>query len=74
MDVQMNGMDGYEATRQIRALEQRLGYRHTIIGITAHALAGDRDLCIEAGMDDYMSKPIHPEVLAKKLSNLHCAA
>jgi PAS domain S-box-containing protein len=67
MDVQMQDMDGFETTRRIRALEQERGMRHFIIGVTAHALAGDRERCIEAGMDDYMSKPVHPDLLAKKL-------
>lgn len=68
MDVQMQGMDGYETTRRIRELERSKSMRHTIIGVTAHALAGDRERCIDAGMDDYMSKPIHPDILARKLS------
>jgi len=68
MDVQMQDMDGYETTRRIRELERAKSMRHTIIGVTAHALAGDRERCLDAGMDDYMSKPIHPEILAKKLS------
>lgn len=67
MDVQMQGMDGYETTRRIREIENTKSMRHTIIGVTAHALAGDRDRCLEAGMDDYMSKPIHPEILEQKL-------
>lgn len=67
MDVQMQDMDGYETTRRIRMLEAEKSMRHTIIGVTAHALAGDRERCIDAGMDDYMSKPIHPEILAQKL-------
>jgi len=74
MDVQMQDMDGYEATRRIRALENTKGFRHFIIGVTAHALAGDRDHCLEAGMDEYMSKPIHPDILAEKLSQLAKAA
>jgi len=68
MDVQMQDMDGLEATRRIRVLEQEKGFRHYIIGVTAHALAGDRDKCLEAGMDDYMSKPIHMDRLAQKLN------
>lgn len=74
MDVQMNEMDGYETTRRIRSIEVKKGVRHVIIGVTAHALAGDRERCIEAGMDDYMSKPIHPEVLAQKMFRLRNAA
>jgi PAS domain S-box-containing protein len=67
MDVQMHDMDGYEVTRQIRALEKEKGFCHFIVGVTAHALAGDRDRCLKAGMNDYMSKPIHPDLLAQKL-------
>src|SRR5262249_13448515 len=70
MDVQMQGMDGYETTRRIRDIEREKGFRHFIIGVTAHALAGDRDKCLAAGMDDYMSKPIHPELLEKKLAQV----
>lgn len=68
MDVQMNGMDGYETTRRLRAIEAKHGVRHRIIGVTAHALAGDRERCLDAGMDDYMSKPIHMDTLARKLA------
>lgn len=70
MDVQMQGMDGLETTQRIRDLERKKGVRHTIIGVTAHALAGDRERCISGGMDDYISKPIHPEILAAKLRSL----
>lgn len=70
MDVQMQDMDGYETTRQVRELEKRMGQKNHIIGVTAHALAGDRERCLAAGMDDYMSKPIHPEILEKKLRAL----
>ncbi|MEJ0063906.1 MAG: response regulator [Alphaproteobacteria bacterium] len=74
MDVQMNDLDGYETTRHIRQLERDKLFRHTIIGVTAHALAGDRERCLDAGMDDYMSKPIHPDMLAQKLSGLRKAS
>ena len=67
MDVQMHGMDGLETTRRIRQYEAETGIRNTIIGVTAHALAGDRDRCLSSGMDDYISKPIHPDILAAKL-------
>lgn len=59
MDIQMPEMDGYEATRFIRHEEQQQGRAYTpIIGMTAHALMGDKDQCIHAGMDAYLSKPI----------------
>ena len=68
MDVSMPGMNGLEATQAIRAAEAEQGLPHTpIIGITAHALKGDRQRCIEAGMDDYLTKPVSPDRLATKL-------
>ena len=67
MDVQMHGMDGLDTTRHIREGEKAGDPRHTIIGVTAHALAGDRERCLAAGMDDYISKPVLPGILAQKL-------
>jgi signal transduction histidine kinase len=68
MDVQMHGMDGLDTTRHIREGERAGDPRHTIIGVTAHALAGDRERCLAAGMDDYISKPVLPGILAQKLN------
>ena len=66
MDVQMPEMDGLEASRQICARWPR-GQRPTIIAMTANAMQGDREMCLEAGMDDYVSKPIRPDELIKAL-------
>jgi two-component system, sensor histidine kinase len=70
MDVQMHEMDGYETTRRLREIEARKGLRNQVIGVTAHGLSGDRTRCLEAGMDDYLSKPILPKLLAQKLRAL----
>ena len=70
MDVQMPGMDGLEATRRIRDLEKTTGAPPVrIIALTANALAGDRDICMKAGMNDYLSKPIRLEALRTALRN-----
>jgi signal transduction histidine kinase/CheY-like chemotaxis protein/streptogramin lyase len=73
MDIQMPEMDGIEATRNIRALEQPGGTRTPIIAMTAHAMGGDRERCLQAGMDDHVTKPINRANLAAAIYR-HTAA
>jgi CheY-like chemotaxis protein len=61
MDIQMPEMDGFEATRRIRAREAQTGGRLPIIAMTAHVKEGDKDRCLSAGMDAYIAKPIRQE-------------
>ena len=69
MDVQMPEMDGFEATTAIRRLEE--GVRHTpIVAMTANAMKGDRERCLEAGMDDYVAKPARKGSLREALSRV----
>jgi len=77
MDIQMPEMDGFEATGKIRALEQQAASNRQpatgnipIIAMTAHAMKGDREKCFEAGMDDYVSKPINPEALFNAINKV----
>src|SRR4030095_13474387 len=63
MDVQMPEMNGLDATRAIRAGEHTTGRHVPIVAMTAHAMAGDRERCLAAGMDEYLTKPIRAEAL-----------
>jgi CheY-like chemotaxis protein len=63
MDMMMPDMDGLEATRRIREMEQDTGGHIPIIAMTANAMQGDKERCLEAGMDGYISKPVKPETL-----------
>jgi len=70
MDIQMPEMDGFEATGLIREWEKETGKHTPIVAMTAHAMKGDREKCINAGMDDYMTKPISLKILSDTLKNL----
>src|SRR5687768_11729082 len=70
MDVQMPEMDGFEATRCIRQSEQVSGRHTPIVAMTAHAMAGDRERCLAAGMDDYISKPLHTAALLELIERI----
>jgi CheY-like chemotaxis protein len=69
MDVQMPEMDGFETTAAIRAKEKLTGLHVPIIAMTAHALKGDQERCLGAGMDAYVSKPIRTEELFKSIDD-----
>jgi two-component system, sensor histidine kinase and response regulator len=69
MDVQMPEMDGFEATAVIRAKEQQTGGHIPIVAMTARAMKGDRQQCLEAGMDDYVSKPVRRQQLFEAIQN-----
>ena len=65
MDVQMPEMDGFEATTAIREMEKHTGGRTPVIAMTAHAMGGYKERCLEAGMDGYVTKPIRRDLLLR---------
>ena len=67
MDLSMPRLNGIDATGEIRVIENETGVHTPIIGATAHAMAGDMERCLDAGMDDYLPKPISPKRLAEKI-------
>ena len=70
MDVQMPGMDGLEATIAIREKERATQAHIPIVAMTAHAMKGDRERCLEVGMDSYVTKPIRVQELLKAIEDL----
>ncbi|MBF0526544.1 MAG: response regulator, partial [Deltaproteobacteria bacterium] len=70
MDIQMPKMDGFEATQKIREKEKSIGTRLPIIAMTAHAMKGDRERCLDAGMDGYISKPFSASELFQAIEEL----
>ncbi len=70
MDVQMPNMSGFEAASAIRQIEKLSGSHIPIIAMTAHAMAGDRERCLEAGMDDYVCKPVNPRALYEAIDRV----
>jgi CheY-like chemotaxis protein len=74
MDIQMPEMDGFRATELIRREQQRTDIRAPIVAMTAHAMTGDREKCLSAGMDDYISKPISRDELARVMQRNFASA
>ncbi len=73
MDIQMPDLDGYQTTRAIRRLEKNSNKHTPIIAVTAYAVKGDREKCLAAGMDGYISKPIRPEILRHEIETVLCS-
>ncbi len=74
MDVQMPEMDGLEATAAIRVRERISGAHIPILAMTAHAMNGDRERCLAAGMDGYVAKPVHKSELLEAIARVSAEA
>ena len=70
MDIQMPVMSGFEATASFREQERKSGSHTPVLALTAHAMKGDRERCLEAGMDDYIAKPIQAAQLLERIDKL----
>jgi CheY-like chemotaxis protein len=73
MDIQMPEMDGFQATAAIREMEKNGTRRTPIVAMTAHAMKGDRERCLQAGMDGYVSKPVQSKVLYETIETIIAA-
>jgi CheY-like chemotaxis protein len=74
LDIQMPELDGFEVTAAVRAQEEGTGRRLPLVALTAHAMQGDRERCLAAGMDGYVTKPIQMEQLAKVMADVLISA
>lgn len=74
MDIKMHDINGFEAIKIIREIEKQKKYRNYVIAVTANAMSGYEQFCLDSGMDDYISKPINPDILAQKLASICVAA